>query len=149
MADFYATLGVSKDADASQIKKAYRKKALECHPDRNPDNPKAAETFKRVSEAYEVLSDDNRRKIYDQYGEEGLKGAGMGGAGGFQGGGFSSMEEALRTFMGAMGGSGGGGGFESFFGGGFEQEARWNSGELRRGCEGMRKRDRHSKLHPL
>jgi molecular chaperone DnaJ len=132
MADFYATLGVSKDADASQIKKAYRKKALECHPDRNPDNPKAAETFKRVSEAYEVLSDDNRRKIYDQYGEEGLKGAGMGGAGGFQGGGFSSMEEALRTFMGAMGGSGGGGGFESFFGGGFEQESGPQKGTSKR-----------------
>lgn len=123
MSDFYATLGVSKDATPTEIKKAYRKKALEFHPDRNPDNPKAAESFKKVSEAYEVLSDDNRRKIYDQYGEEGLKGAGMGGAGGgFHGGGFSSMEEALRTFMGAFGSGGGGSPFDSFFGGGFQQE---------------------------
>lgn len=123
MQDYYSTLGVSKDASPEEIKKAYRKKALEFHPDRNPDNPKAAEQFKKISEAYEVLSDDNRRKIYDQYGEEGLKGAqGMGG--GFGGhGGFSSMEEALRTFMGAFGSGGGGHGGESifdFFGGGFD-----------------------------
>lgn len=125
MKDYYATLGISRGATSEEIKKAYRKKALECHPDRNPGDPKAEATFKQVSEAYEVLSDDNRRRIYDQYGEEGLRGAGMGG-GGFPGagGGFSSMEEALRTFMGAFGGRGGGESiFDSFFGGGFgEQE---------------------------
>jgi len=123
--DFYATLGLAKGASPEEIKKAYRKKALECHPDRNPDDPKAEANFKLVSEAYEVLSDDKRRQMYDQYGEAGL-GGGMGGQGGFGGGqgGFSSMEEALRTFMGAFGGRGGpqGGGqesiFESFFGGG-------------------------------
>lgn len=114
MSDFYATLGVTREATPEEVKKAYRKKALECHPDRNQNDPKAAETFKRVSEAYEVLSDANKRRLYDQYGEDGLRGAGMGGPGG---GGFSSTEEALRTFMGAFGG--GGGGFESFFGGGF------------------------------
>lgn len=117
--DYYATLGVAKDASPEEIKKAYRKKALECHPDRNQGNPKAEAQFKQVSEAYEVLSDDKRRKIYDQYGEEALHSAG-GPGGGFPGG-FSSMEEALRTFMGAFGGGGGGGGgagFESFFGGG-------------------------------
>lgn len=125
MQDFYATLGVARGASPEEIKKAYRKKALEFHPDRNPNNPKAAETFKQVSEAYEVLSDENKRRIYDQYGEDGLRGAGMGGpgGGGFSGG-FSSMEEALRTFMGAFGGGGGGGRgespFESFFGGGFD-----------------------------
>jgi len=126
MPDFYSTLGVARGASPEEIKKAYRKKALECHPDRNQGNPKAAETFKQVSEAYEVLSDENRRRVYDQYGEEGLRGAGMGGGGGFPGGGgggFSSMEEALRTFMGAFGGGGGGG--ESpfdFFGGGQQEE---------------------------
>jgi molecular chaperone DnaJ len=69
-----------------------------------------------------VLSDDNKRRVYDQYGEEGLKGAGMGGGGGFGGGGFASMEEALRTFMGAFGGAGGRGGESifDFFGGGFD-----------------------------
>src|SRR5271156_5782659 len=102
--DFYATLGISKDASADEIKKAYRKRALECHPDRNPGNPKAEETFKLVSEAYEVLSDDNRRRLYDQYGEEGVRGATGGHPGGGFPGGFSSMEEALRTFMGAFGG---------------------------------------------
>lgn len=128
MKDFYATLGVSREATPEEIKKAYRKKALEFHPDRNPGDPKAEAQFKQVSEAYEVLSDENRRRVYDQYGEEGLKGAGMGG--GFPGGGaggFSSMEEALRTFMGAFGGGRGGGEsiFDSFFGGGgggFEED---------------------------
>lgn len=126
MSDFYATLGVSRGATPEEIKKAYRKKALEFHPDRNPDNPKAAEEFKKVSEAYEALSDDNKRRIYDQYGADGLRGAG-GFGGGSPGGGFSSMEEALRTFMGAFGGGRGGGGesvFDSFFGGGgFEEQA--------------------------
>lgn len=120
MKDYYATLGISREASAEEIKKAYRKRALECHPDRNPGDAQAEKDFKAVSEAYEALSDENRRRIYDQYGEEGLKGGGMGG-GGFHPGGFSSMEEALRTFMGAFGGGGGGGGggiFDSFFGGG-------------------------------
>ncbi|MDE3046015.1 MAG: molecular chaperone DnaJ [Verrucomicrobiota bacterium] len=123
MKDYYATLGISKGATPEEIKKAYRKKALECHPDRNPGDPKAEAQFKQVSEAYEVLSDESRRRVYDQYGEEGLRGTGMGGGGFPGGGGFSSMEEALRTFMGAFGGAGRGDGsesiFESFFGGGF------------------------------
>lgn len=121
MKDYYATLGVSREATPEEIKKAYRKKALESHPDRNPGDPKAEQQFKLISEAYEVLSDDNKRRVYDQYGEEGLKGAaGMGG--GFGGGGFASMEEALRTFMGAFGGAGGRGGESifDFFGGGME-----------------------------
>src|SRR4051812_42373480 len=109
MADYYSTLGVSKDASAEEIKKAYRKKALKYHPDKNPDNKEASLKFKEVSEAYETLSDDKKRRIYDQYGEEGLKGA-FGGGGGGGPGGFSSMEEALRTFMGAFGGGGGAGG---------------------------------------
>lgn len=128
MKDYYATLGVSRDSSSDEIKKAYRKKALECHPDRHPGDAKAEAQFKEVSEAYEVLSDENRRHIYDQYGEEGLKGAG-GGGGGFPGGGFSSMDEALRTFMGAFGGHGHGDIFESFFGGAAEE-----AGASRRGA---------------
>ncbi|HSX38174.1 MAG TPA: molecular chaperone DnaJ [Chlamydiales bacterium] len=121
MKNYYAILGIPQEATQDEIKKAYRKKALEFHPDRNPNDPKAEEQFKRVSEAYEVLSDENKRRVYDQYGEEGLKGANMGG-GGFGGGGFASMEEALRTFMGAFGGAGGGRGESifDFFSGGFE-----------------------------
>ena len=103
--DFYATLGVAREATPDEIKKAYRKKALECHPDRNQGDPKAEAQFKLVSEAYEVLSDESRRRDYVQSGEDGLRGAGMGGGhGGFPGGQgvFASMEEALRTFMGAF-----------------------------------------------
>ena len=108
--NYYDILGVSKDATQEEIKKAYRKQALKYHPDKNPGDQKASDTFKQVSEAYEVISDENKRKIYDQYGEEGVKA--QGGAGG--GPGFSSMEEALRTFMGAFGG--GSSIFDNFFG---------------------------------
>ena len=119
MKDYYKTLGTSKEASADEIKKAYRKAAMAHHPDRNPGDANAEAKFKEVSEAYEILSDDKKRKIYDQYGEEGLKGAtGTGaGAGGFQG--FGSMDDALRTFMNAFGGGLGGDSiFESFFGNG-------------------------------
>jgi len=120
MSDYYETLGLSRSATADEIKKAYRKSALKYHPDRNPGDAQAEKKFKEISEAYEVLSDEKKRQIYDQYGADALKGAGMGGPGGHAG--FSSMEEALRTFMGAFGGSGGGGEsiFDSFFG--FESE---------------------------
>lgn len=132
MKDYYDTLGVSKSATPEEIKKAYRKQALKFHPDKNPGDKSSEAKFKEVSEAYEVLSDDNKRKIYDQYGEEGVKNAHMGGMGGMGAGGFSSMEEALKTFMGAfgsMGGSGGGSIFDSFFGYDNSEER-----ELRRGA---------------
>lgn len=115
MADYYETLGVSKSATADEIKKAYRKLALKYHPDRNQDDADAEKKFKEISEAYEVLSNKEKRKLYDRYGKDAVHGAGMGGGGAA---GFSSMEEALRTFMGAFGGSGGDSIFESFFGGG-------------------------------
>ncbi len=120
MTDYYETLGVSKSATQEEIKKAYRKQAIKYHPDKNPDNKEAEQQFKKISEAYEVLSDENKRHMYDQYGADAFK-AGAGGPGGMGAGGFSSMEEALRTFMGAFGGGGAGGGggndsiFDSFF----------------------------------
>ncbi len=75
--DYYDVLGVEKGADAGAIKKAYRKAALKYHPDRNPDDPDAESKFKEVSEAYSVLSDDEKRRIYDQFGHDGLKGRGF------------------------------------------------------------------------
>lgn len=122
MSDFYQTLGIARGASPEEIKKAYRKNAIKYHPDKNPGDAKAEAKFKEISEAYEVLSDEKKRQIYDQYGADALRGAaGMGGGHGGHGG-FSSMEEALRTFMGAFGGSSGGSGsiFESMFG--FESE---------------------------
>jgi len=114
MSDYYSILGVPRTARVDEIKKAYRKLAVKYHPDKNPDNAQAAGKFKKISEAYQVLSDDNKRKVYDQYGEEGLSGAGFGGP--QAGGGFASMDEALRTFVDAFGGGAGGSIFDSFFG---------------------------------
>ncbi|TVQ91928.1 MAG: molecular chaperone DnaJ [Deltaproteobacteria bacterium] len=74
--DYYEVLGVGRDADAPTIKKAYRKLALKYHPDRNPDDAEAEERFKEASEAYEVLTNDEKRQIYDRYGHDGLKGQG-------------------------------------------------------------------------
>ncbi len=121
MSDYYELLEVSKDASAAEIKKAYRKKALQFHPDKNQGNPNAEKQFKGISEAYEVLSDENKRRLYDRYGKEGVQH----GAGGHPGGAHhASMDEALRTFMNAFGGGGGGGEaiFESFFGGGGQNQ---------------------------
>lgn len=118
MADYYEILEISRGASADEIKKAYRKKALKFHPDKNPGDPEAEKRFKEISEAYEVLSDDKKRQIYDQYGAEALRAGAGAGAGGFGGGGFGSMDEALRTFMGAFGGMGADTIFDSFFGGG-------------------------------
>lgn len=90
--DYYEILGVSKTANADEIKKAYRKLALQYHPDRNPDNPDAEAKFKEVSEAYSVLSADDKRQVYDRYGHEGLKGQGAGGPG------FSNVDDVFSSF---------------------------------------------------
>ncbi len=119
MADYYEILEISKSATADEIKKAYRKQALKYHPDRNPGNNNAEKQFKKISEAYEVLSDDQKRQVYDRYGKDGLQGAGA-----HAGASFGSMEEALHTFMGAFGGMGGDSIFDSFFGMGGEGSAR-------------------------
>lgn len=109
--DYYDVLGVARDADASEIKKAYRKLALKYHPDRNPDDPDAEDRFKEATEAYEVLRDSELRALYDRYGHAGLKAGVGGGGGGF--GGFRSFDEALNIFMREFGGFG----FEEVFGG--------------------------------
>ena len=88
--DFYSVLGVSKSASQEEIKKAYRKLAMQFHPDKNPNNKQAEEKFKQATEAYEVLSDEKKRAAYDQFGHAGAQGFGAGaGAGGF--GGFNDF----------------------------------------------------------
>jgi molecular chaperone DnaJ len=109
--DFYEILGVNRDASDEEIKKAYRKLAMKYHPDRNPDNPKAEEHFKEAKEAYEILSDGQKRAAYDQYGHAGVDPqAGMGGGFG-GGGGFSDAFGGI--FDEIFGGRGGGGGGRS------------------------------------
>lgn len=127
MTDYYAVLGIARGASPEEIKKAYRKSALKYHPDKNPGDSQAEAKFKEISEAYEVLSDEKKRDIYDRYGADALRG-GMGGPRPGSGPGFASMEEALRTFMNAFGGGGGGGDsiFESFFG--FDSEDAESAG---------------------
>lgn len=112
--DYYDVLQVSKDATADEIKKAYRKQALKFHPDRNSGDPEAEKRFKEISEAYEVLGDEQKREAYNRYG----KSAFAQGAPGAQGAQFGSMEEALRTFMNAFGGAGMDSIFETYFGAG-------------------------------
>ena len=107
--DYYEVLGVSRSASADEIKKAYRKLAIQYHPDKNPDNPEAEEKFKEAAEAYEVLSNPDKKSRYDQFGHQGL-----GGNGGFGGGAGMNMEDIFSQFGDIFGG----GGFGSFFGGG-------------------------------
>ena len=109
--DYYEVLGVSKSADQSEIKKAYRKLAIKFHPDKNPDNKEAEEKFKEAAEAYEVLSDSDKKARYDRYGHAGVDPN----AGGFGGGGGMTMEDIFQQFGDIFGDMGSP--FDSFFGG--------------------------------
>ena len=111
--DFYDILGISKNATPAEIKKAYRKKAIEFHPDKNPGDAKAEEMFKKAAEAYEVLSDTDKKARYDQYGHQAFEGGGFGGGG-------MNMDDIFSQFGDIFGGAFGGGfgGFGGFGGGG-------------------------------
>lgn len=117
--DYYEILGVSKSADAAEIKKAYRKLAVKYHPDKNPGDPTAEDKFKELGQAYEALSDPDKRAAYDRYGHDAFAGGMGGGRGGFH----DPADIFSQVFGGAFGG-----GFEEFFGGG---SSRKKSGKQR------------------
>ncbi len=126
--DYYEVLGVDKTASAEEIKKAYRKKAIQYHPDKNPGDKEAEEKFKEAAEAYEVLSDPQKRQRYDQFGH-----AGVDGAGGFGGGHGMSMEDIFSQFGDIFGGAGGFD-FSDLFGGGRSTSNRGGQ-RVRRGSD--------------
>ena len=138
--DFYEVLAISKSASQAEIKKGYRKMAIKYHPDKNPDDKTAEDNFKKAAEAYEVLSDENKRARYDQYGHAGFEGPQ--GGGGFRGGGMN-MDDIFSQFGDIFGN--GGGGFGGFGGGG-QRQARVKGRQyahtcktyFRRNCKGSR-----------
>jgi molecular chaperone DnaJ len=127
--DYYEILGVARDASADEMKKAYRKLAVKIHPDKNPGDPTAEERFKELGEAYEALSDPDKRAAYDRYGHaafSGGAGPSRGGGGGFH----DPMDIFSQVFGGAFGG-----GFEEFFGGGGGGGGRKKSSGKQRGSD--------------
>jgi molecular chaperone DnaJ len=138
--DFYEILGVSKGASDDEIKKAYRKLAIKYHPDKNPDDKSAEDKFKEAAEAYEVLSNSEKKQRYDQYGHAGVGGA-SGGGGGHYGGGMN-MDDIFSQFGDIFGGGGFGGGGRSSGGGrrvmrgsNLRVKVKMNLGEIAKGVE--------------
>jgi molecular chaperone DnaJ len=126
--DYYEVLGVGRDAPLEQVKKAYRKLAMKYHPDRNPGDKTAEEKFKEIGEAYEILSDADKRAAYDRYGHAAFQAGGVGGGGFGGGGGFHDPMDLFSQVF----GSAFGGGFEELFGGGRRQRSgRQRGSDLR------------------
>lgn len=126
--DYYEILGIQKSATAAEVKKAYRKKALEFHPDKNPDDTEAESKFKEAAEAYEVLSNADKKARYDQFGHQAFDG--NGGFGG--GGGGMNMDDIFSQFGDIFGGGfGGGGGFSGFGGGGGQRRVKGSNLRVR------------------
>jgi len=123
--DYYEILGIEKSAAEDDIKKAYRRLAVKYHPDKNPGDKSAEESFKEASEAYEVLKDSQKRQIYDRYGHDGLRGGGYGS--GFEGFAGFDLSDALRAFMRDFGGFG----LDEIFG--FESSGRSGRSDSTRG----------------
>ena len=117
--DYYEVLGVERAADESEIKKAFRRLARQLHPDQNPDDPEAEERFKELAEAYEVLSDAERRQLYDNYGHDGLRS-----------GGYQPHFEEFGSFADLFGAFFGGGGFDAVFGGGRRGRGNMQGGDV-------------------
>lgn len=124
--DYYEVLGISKGATAAEIKKAYRKKAIEFHPDKNPGDSSAEEMFKKAAEAYEILGNEDKRAKYDRFGHQAFEGGG-----GFGGGGGMNMDDIFSQFGDIFGGGFGGGGFSGFGGGGGQRRVKGSNLRIR------------------